>query len=209
MQARLKIVTITTLMAFVLTGCAMQPEIVIKPDFVAPEFDPSSVEEIVVLPAVDIRQDRSASAEGIQEWMIEHSDPDYERFSARARLSEKGYAVRTSSSLGVASITEDELAEQGVQWIKKLGPDDARWVMLLALEDLAEVGGFGASWSAECSGYLFDKSSGKLVWRHDAIGRAEVGGLIGLALADLARQDAMFQFALELFEQVPNKITAK
>ena len=162
-----------------------------------------------MLPAVDIRQDRSASADEIQEMMITPSDPDYERFSARARLSEKGYAVRISASLGVASVTEDVLPEQNAEWINKLGPDGARWVMLLVLEDLAETGGFGASWSAKCSGYLFDKSSGKLVWRHDAIGRVELGGLIAFALADLVRQGAVELCSKELFEQVPNKITAK
>ncbi len=190
MQTRLKMVTITSLMAFVLTGCVMRPEV--NPDFVAPEFDVSSVEEIVVLPAVDIRQDRSASVEEMQKMMITPSGLNRERYGAKTLLSEKGYAVRFGFSLGVASVTEDDLAEQNAEWIKKLGPRYARWVILVVLEDLAETGGFGASWSAECSGYLFDKSSGKLVWRHDAIGRMSAGGLIGLALADLARQDAIF-----------------
>lgn len=207
MRTGAKLTVISTLSIWLLAGCA--PELVINPNFVAPDFTPSRVNELVILPAVDLRQDRSALADDIQDMMITPSGWGREEYGAKNTLSEKGYTVRFVSSLGVASVSEDDLAVQSVEWVKDLGPDDGRWVILIALNDLAETGGFGASWSASCSGYMFDKSTGNLVWRHDEITRLKMGGLIALAVSSLMRQDAMVLCSSELFKQIPVRHAAE
>jgi hypothetical protein len=68
--------------------------------------------------------------------------------------------------------TEDDLKTPDEGWIRRLGTDNARWVLVLALEDAESHRTFGSTGSAIVMGDLFDRTSGKLVWRNVGAGRA-------------------------------------
>jgi len=50
-----------------------------------------------------------------------------------------------------------DLEDEDPQMIAALGPEQARYVLLLVLEDSAVKFGIGKTTTAEMTGYLFDK----------------------------------------------------
>lgn len=79
-------------------------------------------------------------------------------------------------------MSEDELKTPQESWIRKLGPDNAHWVLVLALEDASSHLTFGATGKAIVMGSLFDRTNGKLVWRAVGVGSSGQYGLIGMAV---------------------------
>lgn len=184
------------------SGC-VQRELV--PNFVSPSFKAGTSETVYILHPVDLRQDRSASAADIAEVMLDPSGwPRNLRKPIKA-LKDKGYNFQIVRSRRLPNVTEDLLASPDANWVAELKPDRARFVLVIALTDLATTGGFGTSWSASCSGYLYDKKARLLVWRHDEILKISAGGLIGLAVDDATRRDVMQNCSLEMLMRLPER----
>ena len=83
-------------------------------------------------------------------------------------------------------ISEADLKEPRESWAKEFGPDNARWVLLVALEDSGSHLTFGSSGDVIVLGTLFYKASGQMVWR---------GVAAGSGAPDKAIQDAVRDFA--------------
>jgi hypothetical protein len=178
-------------------GCASVP---FNPTYLDPEFTPALVEQIYVLPLADIRMDRSE----------ELDEKDIEVGWALAGfkiLEKKGYDLTFLNEFGADNEpSEDDLAEASPDWVRKLGTQEARYVLLIALEDLVRrKKTFGSAMGCECSGVLYDKMSGKAVWRHEAVGEMSVGGLAGMIVSGLIVRDTMGACFRQLLEQIPAK----
>lgn len=152
---------------FLLEGCA-----VTQPAFYrASEFKPESIGQITLLPAVDVRIDKHVAAQ-LEEPL---------RQKAATILKRKGYSVILSDSRASTALTNDSLRAADPALIKRLGPPEARWIMVLALIDLNVV---GSNDKVEVAGFLYDKEKGLLLWRDSVICLVGDGGLLGGLIND-------------------------
>jgi hypothetical protein len=189
--------------AILISACATT----INPNFMDPGLSPAKIDKITVLPVVDLRKDRSIviDRERLHALMVYWSlNP--------SRLELIGYReidYLPIGTAGAATIEADDIAEAKPQWIRKLGPSSVRWALLITLNDFMSTRTYGVAVSVACSGYLFDKEAGKLVWRHEvAIDEGE-GGLIALLAYKLTFEDDSYasdvlrRCSRELVEQFP------
>ena len=171
-----------------LAGCKLPQS---RPVHQADTFNPAEVDRIVVLPAVDLRPEKSI-------------DIDLSKCSDQCYMSTKWRkydVVRHDEADALKNLTEEELANPQPEWIQSLGPTDARWVMVIAVHDLTRKVSFGKSANAEISAALFDKQAQKCVWRNKAVGQYGQGGPIGFMMP--AATAALETAAMTVMEGLP------
>ena len=178
MRSKNKKILMIVCISFYLSGCATTK---ISPDYLAPSFSPANVDLITILPIADLRKDRSADLGEDWEHKVIGNGPGA-GWSTKDFFSIKlGYNIAIEKDFGgVSSINEDDFIDAEPSWVKKLGPKDARWILLVVLEKFVSQKISGDS--AECSATLYDKESGKAVWQHKVVkgeGGAAQGGLAG------------------------------
>jgi hypothetical protein len=161
------------------------------PKQIDPRF--TAIENIVILPAVDARSGKKEkiNLEDLQK-------------STLKGLEKKHYKVSLSDNAGtVGEITEEDLQDAKPAWIQKLGPADARWVMVVCLDDVASKMTFGSTGNAELSGYLYDKQTPTLVWKEKGIGQAGQGGLAGMMFKSTMKGEALQSALYNLLSSIP------
>lgn len=157
-------------------------------------FHVQKIDIIVMLPAVDARFDKTVELE-VQKLL---------NINAKSMLKKRGYEVQIINTDGTESqITKDDLESLDSEWIKQLGPDDANWVMVLALDDATSKLTFGSTGSAEVSGFFFDKQSGVLLWRDIGIGKVGQGGLFGMMMKSAMGDMAIINAVSNLIMSIP------
>jgi hypothetical protein len=181
------------LLIYIVAGCTVP----LKPAiYLAPGFQPPALNEIKLLPALDVRIDKN----------VEVNVQGKIREAGKKILESKGYRVSLSENIGdVVQIMEDDLKAGDSKWIKRLGPPEARWVMVLVLVDVTTKLTFGSTGNAEVSGFLYNKESGTIAWRDKGIGRAGQGGLIGMAMKGMMAGEAISGAISNLLASIPNR----
>lgn len=185
-----------------LAGCGAA----FSPHYLDPSFYEANVDFISVLPAVDIRKDRSVDLD--EGWELKTVKKGIgARGGTAYRFKWKGYnPVYDNDFGGVDNISEDDLIAANSDWINKLGPEDSRWIFLFVLEDLVTRKTFGHTYATECSAVLYDKESGKAVWKHKYVREAIQGGLGGLLTAGGTGQRLVREcFGWVLWDQFPKR----
>jgi hypothetical protein len=155
----------------------------------------ATFEKIVVLPAVDSRVGEKASVklEDIQKEVLK-------------LLKKKNYVAEAPANSGAASeFVEEDLKEAKPEWVKKLGPAEARWVLVVCLGDVTSKMTFGSTGNAEVSGYLYDKQDGKLIWKEKGVGQAGQGGLAGMMMKGAMKSAALNSAIYNLMSSVPKR----
>lgn len=166
-----------------------------KPPKVPPDPKFMAIQNISVLPIVDARAGQKASV-----------NMEKLQSSAVNALKKKRYPVSAASNSGEAGqIVEEDVQGAKPAYIKKLGPADARWVMIVCLGDVASKITFGSTGNAEVSGYLFDKESGELVWKGKGVGQAGQGGLAGMMMKGMMKGEAISAAVYNLFSGMPTR----
>jgi hypothetical protein len=154
-----------------------------------------AIQSISVLPIVDARAGKKAGVN------LEHLQNSVVNIVKR-----KHYSVSAVSASGEAGeIAAEDLQSAHALFLKKLGPADARWVMVVCLEDVASKITFGSTGNAEVTGYLFDKDSGTVVWMGKGVGQAGQGGLMGMAMKGMMSSAAIDSAVGNLFGSMPNR----
>lgn len=178
-------------MVFGAVACTIKPKL---PIYLEAGFNAQAVGPILMLPPVDARIDKK----------IEVNFDKQLRDEATKLVAKKGYQIAASPTTdGPADITEDELRTADGEWIKRLGPPEARWVMIVSLIDVTTNLTFGSTGNAEVEGFLYDKEQGTLVWRDKGIGQVGQGGLLGMALISMMDDEAISCALSKLFESLP------
>jgi len=178
---------------FTVNGLAAKPK---KPP-TALEIQFSTIGKIVVLPALDARSGQKASVklDGIQPQVVKH-------LKKKRYLSEAGAAP-------ASEMVEEDLKEAKPEFVAKLGPADARWILVVCLADVTSKMTFGSTGNAEVSGYLYDKQDGKLIWKEKGVGQAGQGGLMGMAMKGAMKSAALNGAINNLMSRVPNRPKSK
>jgi len=153
----------------------------------------TAIESIVILPMVDAR---SGTKENVKLEDLQKS--------VLKSLEKRRYKVSLSDNAGtVGEITEEDLKDAKPAWIQKLGPAEARWVMVVCVNDVASKMTFGSTGNAEVSGYLYDKQTATVVWRDKGIGQAGQGGLAGMMLKSTMKGEALHAAIYNLLSSIP------
>jgi hypothetical protein len=160
----------------------------------APGFHAGAIDQLVVLPVVDHRIDKSSGL-----------DPDGLVLPlAERHLADKSYPHRIIRDRAmIQPVTPVVLESPSRDWVSTLGPLGSRWVLLLVLEDAASSFSFGSTGHAEMSGYLFDKNQRTIVWRNKELSRVGQGGLIGMAMKGMMERTAVETATNEMFRALP------
>jgi hypothetical protein len=97
-------------------------------------------------------------------------DPQFMRKSAQKLLEKKRYAViESDNTSSVGEIVEKDLIEARPEWIKRLGPPKARWVMVIERRGIGmKVPGIPR---VEVLGFMYDKESGSVLWEGTGVGQ--------------------------------------
>lgn len=174
-----------------LSGCvsAVKP-----PTMTATGFQAQVIDQLVVLPVVDHRIDKSSGLD-LDGLVL----PLAER-----HLTDKYYpytVVRDGAM--IQQVTPVLLESPSRDWLSTLGPLGSRWVLLLVLEDVSSSVSFGSTGHAELSGYLFDKDQRTVVWRNKELSRVGQGGLIGMAMKGMMEPTAIKAATNEMFRALP------
>jgi hypothetical protein len=149
------------------------------PDFLASEYSAKEVGRIHVLPVADLRMNPSVR--------VDRAVIDAEMATdftgtgdLTSLLDSRGYDETSFVDPSTSRVVEwNDLVHPTEAWIAEIGPADARWVLLIALEDLAVSGGVGYV-TVKCSGHLFDRQLRKPVWGHRT--RLDYGGPVSPGL---------------------------
>ena len=112
----------------------------------------AEIDRIVILPVFDARGDRRA-----------HVDLHKLGRLVEKVIKSKRYQVTTEQTTGaVGELRQADLILASPAMISKLGPADARWVLVIGLGETS--GNSLVLGSAEAFGYLFDKATASLLW---------------------------------------------
>ncbi len=170
--------------------CAAKKRAEFPPD---PRF--ATIQEILVLPIIDTRAGKKAS---VNMTHLQHG--------VVSVLKKKHYSAGPASTAGGnGQIDIEDLESPAPEWVKKLGPADARWVMVVCLDDVTSKMTFGSTGNAEVSGYLFDKDNGGLIWKGKGVGQAGQGGLAGMMMKGTMKGAALDSALFSLLASVPKR----
>ena len=178
--------------ALLLTSCATT---IPKPLHSAADFRPESMDTVYILPVVDARPDKKLDLNLAKLQKNMASDLKHKRYQV----------VALPDTKLVAGITDEDFREPSRDWIKGIGPSEARWVMVLAVGELSRKIVFGSTGNAEVNLAIFDKQTGTVVWRDKALGRAGQGGLLGMLMVSMMDDEALAQAVGQVMYKIPKK----
>jgi hypothetical protein len=180
--------------AFVFAGCG--PGVLKQPIHLEPGFQFTAVDEIVMLPAVDVRVDKSHKMDVVKDIGDR----------TKRTLGGRGYKVTPAGTTGdVGEIIDEDLRDAKPEWVRRLGPPSARWVLVVCLVDVKAKMTFGSTGNAELTAFLFDREAGTLVWRDKGVGQAGQGGLAGMLMKGSMAGSALDGAAWNLFASFPKR----
>ena len=161
-----------------------------------PKF--AAVDQIVILPVVDARASKEKEKIDI------NKINKWQGGMAKRVLKKKKYSVSLADSTGqVGEIQEEDLNDAKPEWVNRLGPPEARWVMVLGISDVHSKTTFGSTGNAEVFGFLYDKQDGSTLWKNTSIGRLGMGGLSGMAFKGLMSESAIQTATINLLSEIP------
>jgi len=177
-----------------LAGCVAQ-----EPVYVEAEFVKSPPDTMVLLPVVDARKDKSAS------------DVDLQKDVARpllGRLASRGYTIIAADRYAYAEgkeLTSAEIVDMDAAELAKLGPPDARFLMICFVEDVSQSNVvLGKTIKVEISAVVVDKQRACYVWKDKHVDSR--GGMGGLAVQLVPMQSmAIGRCIDELVVSLPKK----
>lgn len=154
-----------------------------------------AIQDVSVLPVVDARAGTKAAVnlEKLQGHVVK-------------TLQQKRYPASAAGASGQSGeIAVEDMESADPPFIKKLGPADERWVLVVFLNDITSKLTLGSTGNAELSAYLFDKDGGALLWKGKGVGQAGQGGLIGMPLKGMMKGQALDAAVVSLLAGIPNR----
>ena len=174
-----------------LIGCATTPV------FLSNTFDQENIDEIFVLPVVDLRFDKEKKIEELNRRV--HSE--IKRYLI---LKKYKFSLVKDRTL-VDNITDEDIKQANTDWISKLGPPNSRWILLPVLKDVYKGWNLpqGTTGTAEMYAVFYDKQSATKIWYNKKISRVQGYGLIGKVFKFDMHEFAAGQATLDLMKSFP------
>ena len=197
---------ILTIILLMIGGCAIK-----YPDTTNYNSSTDSNDEAVltILPVADHRIDESLVIELVDPGKAWPQDAykDIKQFywyMNKILANRKGYKLRLAENRDlVNNLNRDDFEEEPEKL--NLGPSDAKRVLLLTLDDLAvQEALLGIAVQAECTGYIFDNTTGNISSKIKGRSKQNRGGLSGkLDAPDLPRNTVSLCF-INIYEKMPS-----
>jgi hypothetical protein len=180
------------LSVFLLNGCATTMKIPIKLD---PNFNAKVGQTIVLMPIVDRRVDKTGSIN--LETQI--------RKPVKKLLEKKGYTVVLENTfIGGTAITPDEVGEMNIDELSELGPQNAKVVLFVFVEDIIDSYAVTAcAYRIEATGSLIEKREKLELWRDKGIDSKGGEGLAAGVLAGLVKASVISSCLHDTFVTLP------
>lgn len=179
-----------------LAGCATTPKV---PIFLDPNLDHMQIDTITLLPVVDRRMDRSVST----------TPEDLLGSRVKKAVEKLGYEVNTPGVFSpTAEIPNEEIAEMDVTELATLGPEDAKVLLIVFLDDASSKTALGYSFKIEATAILLNKRTQSILWKDKGIGTSGQGGLVGCLMAPMIKSgstDTCVRSVLASFPKHPSK----
>ncbi|MEE8327840.1 MAG: hypothetical protein V3R32_03500 [Nitrosomonadaceae bacterium] len=158
----------------VLSGCAATKPVQRDATFKHPLIEEMGIQKITLLPIVDHRVDKSLN-----------TDLNDAGGQAIKKVVEKrGFAISIVTDQSyINGISPSDIAESSQSWVKSLGPQGSRWVLLVVVKKLYRRITFGAIAHAELVGYLYDRNTGEKIWEGAGKGKS-AAGILGAPFVD-------------------------
>jgi hypothetical protein len=188
------ILTRFILIAIVFLGGCATPKNAIYLD---PAFHQKIDRTLYVLPAVDHRLDKSTSIDIDSDIRKPFSD----------QLRDKGYEIVLLNDFGgKESMPATAVAEMSTDELYALGPQQAKSVLLLYLDDVSsKYVIMGYTYKVEITGILLDKHGKAILWKDKGVGSSGQGGLISGLMAPLIKSTAIDIAVNNMVKSFPNK----
>lgn len=121
----------------------------------------NTINKITILPVIDERKEKFI-------FYIKTDLNDILRATMSGGLiTLNGYKVNNPESYGLhKTVISSDLLNPSKEWVRKLGPEESTHCLLLVFFDTQSISTTGSMGNAAVGAYLFDKKSGKLVWRY-------------------------------------------
>jgi hypothetical protein len=178
----------------ILGGCATPYKLA---DYQAETLDSRIVNEIAILPVLDLRADKSKSL-NLDEWVHKMS---------KQRMKKRGYEIVVYGDRGLIrslqNIPQRDILDQTINNYELDGA--SRWIMIMCLEDSYSKLTFGSTGNAEMSAYFIDQEKHELLWKHKAVGQIGQGGLIGMAMKGVMERSAIEVATTKIVNSFPPK----
>lgn len=145
---------------------------------IQPEFFSANIKKITVMPVIDMRRDKSINKR--IKFKVNFN------YMLRAKgsgelITIKKYDVENYDYADKNKIVElSDLNNPTKKWLQSLGPKESRYMLFFIFSDAHSSLGFGYNASSEVSAYLFDRQTGKLVWRNHYVSQSGQAGVVGL-----------------------------
>ena len=180
---------------FLIVGCA-SPQ---KAIYLAPSFSSVNIETITLLPIVDSRTQRQFEIDETQLQQV--VNPEVETV-----LNEKGYTVKFSNAFGdIECLKFGHSGNLGSDCLRRVGPKDSRWILVLFLQDFRMRGTYGGAVSTKMSGILFDRPDGLMLWRDLEYAGLSQRELVGENRYTLLENDVIQLCTQKLISSLPGK----
>ena len=123
-----------------------------------PSFDARSMDRIEVTPVVDGRRR-----------VVEKANYDKAVKPLQQRiaklLKKRGYDSVLATHFGTrGALDADQIAFADPDTIRQLGTGQTPWVFVPVVDDYFKIGGMVSTTTSEMTAYLFNRSTGELVW---------------------------------------------
>jgi hypothetical protein len=150
----------------------------------------SEMRRIAVLPMIDSRSDKKAKLDiaKLQKNII-------------GVLAARGYEP-VASDEGVdllQGLTEEDFKKADANMIKRIGPENERWILVVCMSDYASKFRIGLSVTAQVYGFLFDKQRVRIAWSDVGSGAGK-GGILDMSEA---KDDAIWGAFRKMWEAFP------
>lgn len=186
-----------TTFAFVQTASASN-----KPDWVSQNFNPEIIELITVLPVVDLRRG------GDTQKVNDHREM---KRAIRIHVGKRRYPIERETDIGlVTHIDEAWLNDPTSERIRMLGPEGSRYLLLLVLVELETHTALQTKTVSKMTGFLFDRTSGELLWKNTGsyewkVGLLNTGPLGALGMNIGAQGTALLQATRSVMKDLEKK----
>ncbi len=179
MRYRLGFLVFSAALAFCQAAWAAKP-----PDWVSQNFNPAEIDLITVLPVVDLRRG------GNSQKVNDHREM---KRAIRIHVGKRRYPIERKTDLSLIEHIDSEwLKDLTPDNIQMLGPEGSRFLLLLALVELETQTALQTRTVSKMTGYLFDRTSGELLWKNTGSYEWKVGllnaGPVGSLVMNIGAQ---------------------
>ena len=171
------------------TGKPKRPTVK-EADYVHPNFSSNFIDNIIVLPAADLRTDKSLGTDLNGKWM---------RGQVERNLVTRGFSVEFATIDDPRLSTPTDMDALTRDWPTVAESISGNWILIIAIHNLQRKGVISRTGVASVSGRFYDKSTGELLWEASGEGSLSLGWAMNALLDDGALEAAV----MDLMQRFP------